>query len=79
MAREMMKPGSPTLFLFIKFLNIIFGVAALALIALGIWLWRDLQKFTIIEIIFIGLGVIEFFLVLFVWTAKTSVVRYKRR
>lgn len=40
MAKDIMKAGSPTLFLIIKFLNIAFGICAIALLALGIWLWR---------------------------------------
>lgn len=76
MAKEILTPGSTSLFLIIKFLNILFGICAIALIALGIWLWRQFGAFSILEILFIGLGFIEFLLVLLVWTAKTSVVKY---
>lgn len=70
-------PGSPFLFTLIKFLNIIFGIAALALAALGIWLWRQFRSFNIIEIAFISLGIFEFLLVLFIWTAKTGKKRLR--
>lgn len=75
MAREMMKAGSPTLFTIIKIVNIVFGLCAIALIALGIWLWRQFKAFNMIEIAFIGLGFFEFLLVLLIWTAKTSVIK----
>jgi hypothetical protein len=58
-------------------LNIFFGICAIALIGLGIWLWRFFQAFSIIEIVFIGLGFFEFLLVLLIWTAKTSVIKYE--
>jgi hypothetical protein len=48
MAREVMKAGSPTLFTLIKFINILFGICAIALIALGIWLWRQFSAFNMI-------------------------------
>lgn len=71
------KPGSPFLFTLIKFLTIIFGISALALAALGIWLWRQFKAFNIIEIAFISLGIFEFLLVLFIWTAKTGKKRLR--
>lgn len=37
---DRLKAGSPALFFIIRVLNIIFGVSAIALFALGIWLWR---------------------------------------
>ena len=77
MSDKFLKTGSPTLFLVIKFLNILFGICAIALVALGIWLWRKLEEFTVLEIFFIGLGFFEFLLVLMVWGAKRSMVRYK--
>ena len=40
MGDKFLKEGSPTLFTFLKFLNIVFGACAIALIGLGIWLWR---------------------------------------
>lgn len=75
MAKEVIKEGSPALFSLIKILNLVFGLSAIALIALGIWLWREFNKFHIIEIVFISLGLLEFLLVLFIFTAKTSVIK----
>lgn len=76
MADKFLKAGSPTLFMAIKFLNILFGVCALALIGLGVMLWRKFHEFTFLEIFFIGLGFFEFLLVLMIWTAKKSMFRY---
>lgn len=58
MAKDVLTAGSPSLFFIIKVLNIVFGICAIALIALGIWLWRQFGAFSILEILFIGLGFI---------------------
>ena len=75
MAREITKAGSPSLFFLIKIVNLVFGICALALIALGIWLWRQFQDFSLLDLCFIALGLFEFLLVLLIWSAKTSVIK----
>lgn len=73
--REKIKPGSPTLFFLIKVLNLVFGATAIALIALSIWLWREFDTFSIVEIVFMLLGVFELLMVILVFTAKKSVAK----
>lgn len=70
------RPGNPALFNVIQILNVLFGVSAIVLVALGIWLWRQFNAFNMIEIVFITMGVFEFILALFVFTAKKSVIKY---
>lgn len=71
-----MKAGSPSLFFLIKMVNLLFGICSLALIALGVWLWNQFHNFSFLDLCFIGLGLFEFLLVLLIWSAKTSVVKY---
>lgn len=68
--------GNPCVFLVLKFLNLIYALSAIGLIALGIWLWIQFKAFDLMEIIFIALGAFEFILVLIAWTARKSVAKY---
>ena len=68
-----MKAGSSFLFGIIRLLNLVYGASALALFALSIWLWSMFNAFSIIEIVFMLLGLIEFFLVVLACSAKSSV------
>jgi hypothetical protein len=45
---ETTKEGNKFLFTLIRILNILFGIGGLGLIGLGIWLWKNLNSFTII-------------------------------
>jgi hypothetical protein len=54
-------------------LNAVFGVTAIALIALSGWLWKEFGTFSIVEIVFMILGLVEILLVILVFTAKRSV------
>jgi hypothetical protein len=74
--RQKIQPGSPTLFFIIRVLNAIFGVTAICLIALSGWLWKEFGTFSIVEIVFMLLGVVEVLLVILVFTAKKSVGKY---
>lgn len=76
MGEKILKSGSPTLFFIIRIVNLVFGASAIALLALSIWLWQKFHAFNIIEIVFIALGVLEFLLVLLLFTSKKSVYRY---
>jgi hypothetical protein len=55
--KEKLKAGSASLFFFIQCINAFFGMCALALVGLSIWLWKKFSTFTIIEIVFLTLGV----------------------
>jgi hypothetical protein len=68
--KQKMKAGSPFLFALIRLLNLFYGASALALFALSIWLWSIFNAFSIIEIVFMLLGLVEFFLVVLACTAK---------
>lgn len=50
--------GNPCVFFTLKLLNLIFGVTAIGLIALGIWLWIQFKAFDFMEIAFIALGIL---------------------
>jgi len=41
-----MKAGSTFLFGLIRFLNFAYGLSAVALVALSIWLWTKFQSFS---------------------------------
>jgi hypothetical protein len=73
--KEKMKAGSPSLFFLIQCVNAFFGACALALVGLSIWLWKQFNTFTIIEIVFLTLGIFEFLLVLLVVSAKRSTAK----
>jgi uncharacterized Tic20 family protein len=75
--REKMKTGSPFLFSLIRLLNFVFGLTAVTLFALSIWLWTQLNKFTFMEVGFLLLGLFEFFLVVLACTAQKSTGRYQ--
>ena len=53
-----MKAGSPFLFSLISALNLGYGVSALALFALSVWLWSQFNKFSWVEIAFMLLGLV---------------------
>jgi hypothetical protein len=57
MLKEKIKPGSTFLFFLIRIFIGIFSLSSIALIALGIWFWNQLNKFSWTEIAFIGFGV----------------------
>lgn len=71
-----LKEGSPFLFGLIRILNAVYGASALALFALSIWLWSQFNAFSIVEIIFMLLGLFELFLVILACTSKKSTGRY---
>lgn len=74
-SEDEIRGGNPCIFLILKFLNLIYGISALGLVALGIWLWIQFKSFDLMEIIFIALGIFEFILVMIAWTARKSVGR----
>ena len=55
--KEKLQKGSPALFFLIQILNLVFGLTAIALIGLSIWLWKQFNTFSIVEIVFMLLGV----------------------
>jgi len=73
--KQKIKAGSPALFFFIRIVNTIFLLTAIALIALSIWLWRQFDAFSIVEIVFMLLGVVEALLAVLVFSARKSVVK----
>jgi hypothetical protein len=74
--RHKVQPGNQFLFCIIKFLNLLFGASALTLISLSIWLWAEFDSFSIIEMVFLMLGIFEVLLVLLAWTGQTSSLKY---
>jgi hypothetical protein len=72
---EKMKPGSPFLFGLIRLLNVVYGASALALFALSIWLWSQFNVFSLVEIVFMLLGLFELFLVGLACSSKSSTGR----
>ncbi len=54
---EKIKPGSTFLFGLIRILLGIVGATGVALIAMAIWLWTQINDFSWPEIAFIGFGV----------------------
>lgn len=57
MLKDKIKPGSTFLFGIIRILLIVFSLTGVALIAVAIWFWAQLNVFSWTEIAFIGFGV----------------------
>ena len=76
MLGDKIKPGSSFLFGLIRIFIGIFSLSAVALVAMGIWLWMQLEKFSWPEIVFITFGVFELALVVLGCTAQTSKGKY---
>jgi len=72
MIKEKIKPGSTFLFGLIRLFIGIFTLSAIALIAMGIWFWTQLNKFSWTEIVFIAFGVFELLLTVLGCTAQRS-------
>ena len=72
MLRDKIKPGSTFLFGIIRLLLIVFSLTGVALIAVAIWFWTQLNDFSWTEIAFIAFGVFELLLVWLGCSAQTS-------
>jgi hypothetical protein len=57
MLKDKIKPGSTFLFGIIRILLIVFSLTGVALIAVAIWFWTQLNVFSWTEIAFIAFGV----------------------